>query len=181
MRTTLGWRTPIAMSQDLTHLLGQWPHDRDDETENVRCVLGEDGALKIQVRVRCGVFQWEYEGRPDGTTPYGYASLAEFYRARFEPSPDALVFEGVDPSNFRSREWRRILKRAGIGHRALKDLRARYVEVIEWHQHPDGGGGTVKMMLFEQERLADARPRITTDGSPGGENGAPRGLDWLPE
>jgi integrase len=33
-------------------------------------------------------------------------ALAEFYRTRFEPSLDALVLEGVDPSNFRKREWR---------------------------------------------------------------------------
>jgi integrase len=57
-------------------------------------------------------------------------TLAEFYRTRFEPSPDALVFEGVDPANFRHREWRRILKRAGIGHRALKDLRDTYASQL---------------------------------------------------
>jgi hypothetical protein len=56
--------------------------------------------------------------------------LAELYRARFEPSPEALVFEGVDPANFRHREWRRILKRAGIGHRALKDLRDTYASQL---------------------------------------------------
>ena len=57
-------------------------------------------------------------------------ALAEFYRARFEPSPDALVLEGIDPANFRKREWRRILKRAEIGHRALKDLRDTYASQL---------------------------------------------------
>jgi integrase len=43
-------------------------------------------------------------------------------------SPDALVFEGIDASNFRAREWRRILKRADVRHAdgsaiRLKDLR----------------------------------------------------------
>ncbi len=33
------------------------------------------------------------------------------------------MLEGVEPGNFRNREWRRILKRADLGHRRLKDLR----------------------------------------------------------
>jgi integrase len=46
-----------------------------------------------------------------------------FRPERFNPPPDAFVAAGIDPYNFRKREWRRILQRAGIGHRALKDLR----------------------------------------------------------
>ena len=37
---------------------------------------------------------------------------------------------GIDPSNFRAREWRRILKRAGIGHRSYKDLRDTYASSL---------------------------------------------------
>ena len=37
--------------------------------------------------------------------------------------PGAYVFASLDPANFRNREWRRILARAGMGQRALKDLR----------------------------------------------------------
>jgi len=70
------------MSQDLNPLFEQWAFDRDDEGENVRCILGEDGRLKIQVRVRCGVFQWEYDGRPDGATPYDSPSLLDYYEAQ---------------------------------------------------------------------------------------------------
>ena len=69
---------------DLTPIFDEWRYHPSDESKNVRCIRGHDGHLKIQVRVRCGVFQWEYEGRPDGTTPYGYTSLADFYRARTE-------------------------------------------------------------------------------------------------
>ena len=50
-------------------------------------------------------------------------TLVAVYRDRFEAGPDALVLEGVEPGNFRNREWRRILKRADLGHRRLKDLR----------------------------------------------------------
>jgi len=64
-------------------------------------------------------------------------ALADLYRDRFEPGPDALIFESretsdrvIDPFNFRKREWRRILKRAEIGHRAMKDLRDTYASVL---------------------------------------------------
>lgn len=72
------------MAADLTPLLSDWPHDSADESRNVRCIRGADGRLKIQVRVRCGIFQWEYEGRPDGATPRGFPSLLDFYRAHLK-------------------------------------------------------------------------------------------------
>jgi integrase len=50
-------------------------------------------------------------------------ALLELYRARFEPGPEAFVVGAIEPGNFRNREWRRMLERAGIGHRAMKDLR----------------------------------------------------------
>jgi len=53
-------------------------------------------------------------------------ALAALYAERGEPDPVAFVLDGVDQSNFRSREWRRILGRAGIGHVAIKDLRDTY-------------------------------------------------------
>jgi hypothetical protein len=69
---------------DLSHIFEEWAHHPSDDSRNVRAVQGNDGRLKVQVRVRCGVFQWEYEGRPDGTRPYGYPSLLDFYRDRVE-------------------------------------------------------------------------------------------------
>lgn len=53
-------------------------------------------------------------------------ALTELYRARFEPGPDAFVLVGVNVDSFRVNAWRRICKRAGIGHRAMKDLRDSY-------------------------------------------------------
>jgi len=50
-------------------------------------------------------------------------ALAELYRARFEPGPDVFVLAGVNVDSFRVNAWRRICKRADIGHRAMKDLR----------------------------------------------------------
>ncbi len=40
------------------------------------------------------------------------------------------MLEGVDPSNFRKREWRAICRRARIGHRALKDLRDTFASQL---------------------------------------------------
>jgi len=68
------------MTEDLTPLFQAWRFNPNDDNKNIRVIRGLDGKPKIQVRVRCGVFQWEYEGRPDGSTPYGYPSLLEFYR-----------------------------------------------------------------------------------------------------
>ncbi len=57
-------------------------------------------------------------------------ALRALYRSRFEPGPDLLVLPEMDPSNFRRREWRRILKRSQLGHRRLKDLRDTYASQL---------------------------------------------------
>ncbi len=45
--------------------------------------------------------------------------LLELYQSHEQhPAPNEFILAGVDDSNFRKREWRRILKRAKIGHRA---------------------------------------------------------------
>ena len=59
-----------------------------------------------------------------------HRALSALYRQRWKPSPDRFVVGGIDPSNFRAREWRRILKRAGIGHRSYKDLRDTYASSL---------------------------------------------------
>lgn len=57
-------------------------------------------------------------------------ALRALYEDHFEPGPAALVLEGLDPDNFRAREWRRICKQAGIGHRAMKDLRDTFASQL---------------------------------------------------
>ena len=57
-------------------------------------------------------------------------ALLDLYRARFQPGPDAFVAGRIEPANFRKREWRRMLKRAGIGHRAMKDLRDTFASQL---------------------------------------------------
>jgi integrase len=46
------------------------------------------------------------------------------------PSAEDHVLGYGNPSAFRRTEWRRILKRAGIGHRALKDLRDTFASQL---------------------------------------------------
>ena len=58
-------------------------------------------------------------------------ALLELYQSHEEPpGAEAFVLEGVEPANFRKREWRRILKRAEIGHRAMKDLRDTFASQL---------------------------------------------------
>ena len=56
--------------------------------------------------------------------------LSLAYRKQFEPNLEARVLEGINPANFRKREWRRILKRAKVGSRRLKDLRDTYASQL---------------------------------------------------
>ena len=66
------------MSDDLTAIFEGWPFEPDRQSENVRTILGDDGRKKIQIRVKCGIIQWEAEGRPDGERPHGFESMLEY-------------------------------------------------------------------------------------------------------
>lgn len=57
---------------DLTSLLTTWPYDPE---HTVRIIVAEDGRSVMQVRLPLGVEQYELEGRPDGTRPYGRSSV----------------------------------------------------------------------------------------------------------
>jgi hypothetical protein len=63
---------------DLSVILDEWPYDEEDESRNVRKVVGVDGNAKIQVRIRSGLLQWEVEGRPDGRKPFGRATMLDY-------------------------------------------------------------------------------------------------------
>lgn len=70
------------MPDDISNILRAWPYD--PKTINARWVLGEDGVLRVQLRLDLGIFQMEAEGRPDGLRPQGYPSLLDYYRAKVE-------------------------------------------------------------------------------------------------
>jgi len=58
------------------------------------------------------------------------AALELLYRIQFRPAPEAAVLPGFEPHNFSTRAWRRITERAGIGHRAPKDLRDTFASWV---------------------------------------------------
>jgi tetratricopeptide (TPR) repeat protein len=74
---------------DMSIITKDWPYDEHEEANNVRKIMGVDGAMKMQVRLRNGVVQWSVEGRPDGREPYGYETMLEFAR-------EALALEMSD-------------------------------------------------------------------------------------
>lgn len=51
------------------------------------------------------------------------AALGALYRQRFESGPDALVLDGLDYRKFQDREWRLILKAAGLAGMAASPTR----------------------------------------------------------
>src|SRR5690348_10258357 len=65
------------MNQDLNPMMRDWPFEPG--TIQVRTVVGDDGTLKLQLRLDLGILQMEMTGRPDGQTPFGCASLLEHY------------------------------------------------------------------------------------------------------
>lgn len=66
------------MSADLSDIVGDWEFTPDSQSKNVRVIVGNDGRKKIQIRVKCGVIQWETEGRPDGKRPHGLDTMLDY-------------------------------------------------------------------------------------------------------
>jgi hypothetical protein len=69
-----------APGKDIGELLREW--DYEPGTINVRKILGDDGKVKIQMRVDLGLLQMELLGRPDGMRPHGCESLLEYHEKR---------------------------------------------------------------------------------------------------
>ncbi len=60
------------MDRDLTEMLADWQYDADDQ---YRMIKARDGRQVLQVRQPLGIEQYELDGRPDGTRPYGKESV----------------------------------------------------------------------------------------------------------
>jgi hypothetical protein len=67
-------------SSDLRNIIGDWPYEPDKLS--VRKILGDDGRIKIQMRIELGLMQLNPQGRPDGATPEGFATLLQYHRDR---------------------------------------------------------------------------------------------------
>ena len=57
-------------------------------------------------------------------------TLQELYQDRWQPDPQEHVLPGLDPANFRHREWRRIVKRADLPSVRMKDLRDTFASQL---------------------------------------------------
>ena len=65
------------MSKDIGPILEGWSHESGKIS--VRKIRGDDGRVKIQLRLDLGLLQMEAEGRPDGVRPYSRESLLEYF------------------------------------------------------------------------------------------------------
>jgi len=66
------------VSKDIGDILAGW-HYKPGEV-SVRKIRGQDGRIKIQLRLDLGLLQMETEGRPDGHKPHGCESLLEYFQ-----------------------------------------------------------------------------------------------------
>jgi hypothetical protein len=75
-----------SRSDDISDVLARWPYHSGQP--NVRQFVGEDGELRLQIRLDLGILQMFADGRPDGERPHGHESLLEYYEAAMEDSAD---------------------------------------------------------------------------------------------
>lgn len=82
-------------SLDLRRILVGWDHEPNQIT--IRKVAGDDGTVKIQMRLDLGVLQMEMTGRPDGKRPRGFESLLAYHehclKRHIEKNGTELGFE----------------------------------------------------------------------------------------
>lgn len=69
-------------SLDLRRILAGWSYEANQIT--VRKITGDDGTVKIQMRLDLGLLQMEVSGRPDGASPHGCESLLAYHEKRIE-------------------------------------------------------------------------------------------------
>lgn len=79
---------------DLNPALHDWPYEPDKIS--VRKILGNDGTVRIQMRIELGILQMNAVGRPDGEKPYGRESLLDYHQqglaSHLERNKTALGF-----------------------------------------------------------------------------------------
>jgi hypothetical protein len=69
-----------SRKHDISEVLKGWDYDLRQEMM-VRRIMGNDGKVKIQMRLDLGILQMEEEGRPDGKRPHGKESLLSYYES----------------------------------------------------------------------------------------------------
>lgn len=79
------------MSFDLSQILQNWPYDQ--RRLAARKFLGDDGTLKVQMRIDLGILQMNYEGRPDGIKPKKSASYLDYFRKLLKREKTLILAE----------------------------------------------------------------------------------------
>lgn len=74
----------------LDRLLAEWPFD--PRALSVRIVRRKTSPPVIQMRVELGILQMETVGRPDGSRPFGHASVLEYVMAKEAAEGDDFDF-----------------------------------------------------------------------------------------
>ena len=69
------------MNKDIAELLREWKYDPENTT---RFVDSDGGRQVLQVRMPLGIEQYELDGRPDGTEPYGRESMLDEIEFRLQ-------------------------------------------------------------------------------------------------
>jgi len=130
---------------DLAIITDDWPYDENEEANNIRKIVGLDGMMKIQVRLRNGAIQWALEGRPDGSKPHGRKTVLEHGRAlmrRAEGLPgrhalSADLVQELDEELFDYCRRCRALFLFGDYARALRDV-GHALSIVDFiRQHAD--------------------------------------------
>ncbi len=76
----------MAMDSDLRPFLDSWPYDPDD---CVRVTTLANGREVLQVRLPLGIEQYDLDGRPDSSRPYGADTVLDYHLARLEKAKKA--------------------------------------------------------------------------------------------
>ncbi|MFQ5412279.1 MAG: UvrB/UvrC motif-containing protein [Phycisphaerae bacterium] len=69
-------------SYDLRRIVAGWDYEPGQIT--VRKIAGDDGAVKIQMRLDLGILQMETTGRPDGRRPFDAESFLDYHTSQLE-------------------------------------------------------------------------------------------------
>jgi len=67
-----------TMNDDIKHIFKSWAYNPEDDI-TVRLINGDDGTVKVQMRIDMGLIQMELDGNPAGENIEGYESWFEYY------------------------------------------------------------------------------------------------------
>ncbi|MDZ7620273.1 MAG: UvrB/UvrC motif-containing protein [Patescibacteria group bacterium] len=143
------------MAHDISDILRGWDYQPDELL--VRMIEGEDGRLRMQLRLDLGVLQLECDGRPDGQRPEGFESWLDYYE-RQQQRYDAANPEG--PGYLLGAEDCARLWREGAQYYH------RYIGFYHLGMYEPCGRDTarnLRLCLFIQKHAADHRVKLQFD------------------